>query len=131
MRSRVSTGEDDPPASASFQSTCLSGPISTGSPLDSPSTPAPFWPRNPGQIANPHASAMPQFISLTSQALHDFAVELRVRLPGLRCHDITVSHGLAFVPSCLGQLHLGSDVFVAGDAFAFEDACGGEYLDAV
>jgi hypothetical protein len=65
------------------------------------------------------------------QAGKNLPVELGVLLPGLPGDHAAISNGLLVYKRRSSLLGFEADVFVAGDALAFRDSGGGEYLDAM
>jgi hypothetical protein len=54
-----------------------------------------------------------------------------VRLPGLASDDAAITNGLLVDKCTSSLLRIEANVFIAGDALAFREAGGGEYLDAM
>ena len=54
-----------------------------------------------------------------------------MRLPCLAGNDASITNGLLVYKCSSSQLRFEADVFIAGNAFAFREASGGEYLNAV
>jgi hypothetical protein len=54
-----------------------------------------------------------------------------VRLPGLAGDDAAITNSLLVYKCTSSLLRIEADVFIAGNAFAFREAGGGEYLDAM
>jgi hypothetical protein len=65
------------------------------------------------------------------QTGEDLAVEVGVRLPGLRRHDSSVAHGLLWLPGAAGELHFIAHMLVAGDTAVLYQAGRNQHLDAV
>lgn len=65
------------------------------------------------------------------QAGEYLAIELRVRLPGLAGNDAAIANGLLVYKCSTSLLSFEADVFIAGNALTFSEACGGEYLDTM
>src|SRR5271157_5872632 len=61
----------------------------------------------------------------------DLPIELGVRLPGLAGDDAAITNGLLVYKCSSSLLRCEADVFIAGNALAFREAGGGEYLDAM
>ena len=65
------------------------------------------------------------------QAGKDLPIELGVRLPGLAGDDAAIENGLLVYECSTSLPGFEAHVFIAGNAFAFGEAGGGEHLDAM
>jgi len=65
------------------------------------------------------------------QAGKDLPIKLGMRLPGLAGDHSAIAYGLLVDKCSSSLLRFESDVFIAGNALAFREARGGEYLDAM
>src|SRR6185295_11024251 len=64
-----------------------------------------------------------------SQTDEDFAIELGVRLPGLRGDDFPIAHALLVNPGPAERFDFEFDVLVTGQAQALDDSRAGKNLD--